>query len=122
MRPPLLCIRRDLMIRTIKIGGEDYKFNASAGTIRRYKEAFKEDMVVKLQNIDAENLDADSIFGIAYVMAADGYQKGTPYVDWLDKFEFMDLVNALPEIVSMIIDNNSTMSIPNSKNAVATER
>lgn len=106
------------MTKEIKIGGVPVKFCGNAATTFRYKSIFKRDILKDF--IDkGTDIDLDEIIELAYVLKlqAEGYTNeqlaGIGYGDfvaWLETMDFLDLMNAAPEILSVWVDTNKQMS------------
>lgn len=105
------------MKKTIKIDGKDCIFEATAGTLRRYRMRFNSDMLVDMQKLTkgmnfskgqaALTMEALSIYEqAAYIMHKQGDPSQPDDIDeWLDQFEMMDVYEVLPEIIDLWIQN-----------------
>lgn len=61
--------------------------------------------------LDIDALDMGTFERIAYIMS-DAYSKHVDFEAWLDGFELMDIMNALPDIMELWEANMSTQSEP----------
>lgn len=94
-----------MIIETIKIGDKEVKFACSAGTLKRYRDAFNEDLFAQIQKLTSDNPEVEVLTKLAYVMAK---QAGDTleYEDWLDQFDFIDFIGAIPKISEIWAKNN----------------
>lgn len=110
------------MEKMVTVGGREILFRATAATPMKYRNAFPgKDIFKDLMVIDSaqgedgslafENLDMGTFERIAYIMS-DAYAKHVDFESWLDGFELMDIMNALPDIMSLWEDNMTTQSEP----------
>ena len=107
------------MEKKIKVGGREIRFKATAATPMYYRNTFKgQDIfrdLMKIRESGSEDEILDSIdFGtferIAYIMS-DDRRNGVSFEDWLESFEVMDIVAALPDIMELWVANMDTQSI-----------
>lgn len=106
------------MEKMIKVGEREILFRATGATPLKYRNAFPgKDIfrdLMSMENVrdgNMEDLDMGTFERIAYVMG-DGYRDHIPFEDWLDGFELMDIMNALPEIMQVWEENTGTQSEP----------
>ena len=95
------------VIRTVKVGEKDITFTANGATFVLYQQAFNKDGLTAFTSLadNGEDLGVVSLMQeFAYVMSG-AYTKGISYIDWLSQFGFMDLPNAIPEIMEVLNDN-----------------
>lgn len=96
------------MERTIKIGEQEVRFKATAGTARRYRERFNSDIfsditkLAKASNGQATAVELSIFENLAYIMAkqADPTVPDDPD-EWLDTFEIMPFIEVLPQLLQL---------------------
>ena len=100
------------MEKIIKIGDKDVRFKATAATPMKYRNSFPgKDLFRDLIALEeSDDGDMEIFERIAYSMS-DAQAEGLTLEDWLEQFELMDLVTALPEIMSLWEDNADTQSL-----------
>ena len=106
------------MEKIINVGGKEVLFRATGATPLNYRNAFAGKDIFKdlmsLEGVDEgsiEGLDMGIFERIAYVMS-DAIPKHISFEDWLDSFELMDIMIALPEIMELWEANGLTQSEP----------
>ena len=95
------------VIKTIKVGDKDIKFTANGATFVLYQQAFHKDGLTAFTSLaeNGEDLGVVSLMQeFAYIMSG-AYTDGVSYIDWLSQFGFMDLPNAIPDIMEVLNDN-----------------
>lgn len=96
------------VIKTIKVGDKNIKFTANGATFVLYQQAFKKDGLTAFTKLAEDGADDMGVVMImqefAYIMSG-AYTDGVPYIEWLSNFGFMDLPNAIPEIMGVLNDN-----------------
>ena len=104
------------MTKKIKIGGVPVLFTGNAATTYRYKQIFKRDLLKTFME-RGDDMDLDMITELAFIMKcqAEGYDSAKfnsttfeNYVDWLNTMDFMALMGAAPEILSVWADTSKT--------------
>lgn len=106
------------MYREITVGKESIPMKATAATALRYRHVFGKDLMTELQKSDGNaSIGVDTIQQLAFIMAcsADPDRDMNKlneeiYIDWLDKFESFDLVEATEAIVDLYIGNTKSLS------------
>ena len=111
------------MEKIINVGGRDIKFTATAATPMHYRNVFKGcDIFKDLMKIEEEQQGAQSesemidavdmgIFErIAFIMSGE-FKNGKSFEQWLEGFEMLDIMTALPDIMQLWTDNMDTQSI-----------
>lgn len=96
------------MIREIQIGDEKVPFKASGALPVLYRQETGRDFFNDIQTLGS---GSDKILDLAWVM----YKHADPdaheeKLAWLERFEFMELNNALSGIVEMLTDTQKTTS------------
>lgn len=96
------------MQKTVKIGEQEVAFRATAATALRFQSVFKQELLDVVFN--KENTNAASVKScqrLAYIMAASAEKRDMSslspenFEDWLDQFDNMEFLEALPEIISI---------------------
>lgn len=102
------------MEKVIQVGQKSIKFRATGATLRTYRQLFQGDLfkdMNSLQSVTEMSGDALQKFeAVAYTMAYQANKDIEPFEEWLDGFEFLDLYQAMPEIVSLWGLNAKTLS------------
>ncbi len=104
------------MTGTIQIGDKSITFCGNAATPIRYKQVFRQDLLMSFKGMSPDGLDTDLILQLAFIMAeqAEGTDFNSvtfdAYVDWLEQFEENDILQAMPDIVNLWM-NNSKASV-----------
>lgn len=105
------------MEKTLNIGGKEIKMKSTAGTMMRYRNNFNRDFIkdlIKLQTKlndkiekgqEFEALDLDIFEKIAWCMAKTADNNIPEIENWLDEFDTFDIMQVLPEIMSLLIAN-----------------
>ena len=103
-----------------------FKFLATGTTAYRYRQVFRQDLMVQLnkmrtfQDSGASDETADStIFEkLAFIMnaQAEGMDMKTlnfdAFLEWADQFAGMELISHAPEIIELYLGSKTTKSIP----------
>ena len=118
------------MYREIKIGEVSIPMKATAATALRYRHVFGQDLMTELQDSEeSTSLGIDTVQKLAFVMAcaADPEKDMTKlneevYIEWLDKFEPLDLAMATQEIVDLYLGNTKGLSEVKKKAGDAVKR
>ena len=98
-------------MKTITVGDKSIDFDLTADFLIGYREAFKEDGLVAMQEM-SEMSDGQQIeFAqrIAYVMSGADLE-GKSFREWLRGFNFADFFNATEEILQVMVDAISPLS------------
>lgn len=101
------------MIKEIKIGEEKVLFKASGALPVLYRQETGRDFFADVQTMGAES---DKMLDMAWVM----HKHAVPdehgeRLEWLERFEFMDMNNALVSIMEMLTDTQKTTSAAKKK-------
>lgn len=103
------------MQKDIKIGTKAIPMKATASTALRYRQVFQGNLFKELtENTNEEQVD--TIQRLAYIMAQAGADADMSalskdgYMEWLDQFEAIDLVEALPQVVALYSGNKVSTS------------
>lgn len=96
------------MEKTLTIDGKVVRFKSTAGTLRRYKEAFGREFladVVKASKMDMskiETLDFDCMYQIIWACAKTADDTIQDMLPWLDNFEEMDVTAVYEEVMEIV--------------------
>ena len=120
------------MYKTIRIGEENVALLAKASTNMYFKEIFHEDPIALQSNEDAGNAEhIDLSQRLTFVMCKQAEAQAAvsagkassirdfmqtvttdDYYDWLERFEFMDLQEALGDAMGVYTSNHASTSKP----------
>ena len=118
------------MEKIINISGREVKLASTAGTLHRYRMAFKRDLtkdILSLENTfkdikdndaDFTSIDLELFENIAWALAKTADGSIPPIDEWLDQFETFDIYKVLPVIMEMLSANFAPIS-SDEKKAVA---
>lgn len=106
------------MEKVINIGGKEVKMKSTASILALYRNNFNRDFmsdIIKMQGSlngvekgkELEALDLDFFEKVSWCMAKAGDESVPEFEKWLDEFELFDLIQALPEIMTLITANMS---------------
>lgn len=104
------------MYGMVKIGDKEVGFLANAATSFRFKNLFRSDLLSIISQGD--NASVEDYERLAYVMAKQAEKADMnsltdeDFYTWLEAFDFTDLMNAIPEIVGIYMQNKQTTSDP----------
>lgn len=109
------------MQKDITFGEKKIPMRATAATSYRYRRIFHADLLQELVNNkkngdDAVNAEVAQKLG--FIMAASAADKDMnalseeDYIDWLDSFDFMELMDALPQVVGLYLASKETKATP----------
>ena len=104
------------MYGKIKIGETETGFLANASTPFRFKNVFNIDLIAVLAKGDEGAVD--DYERLAFIMAKQAEKAdmsiltAEDFYTWLESYEFTDLVEALPEIIGLYMQNKKTNSDP----------
>lgn len=106
------------MTKEIMIGDVPVKFTGNAATTYRYKQLFQRD-ILKSFMAQGTDIDTDMIMELAYVMHLQAEGAGNEafnkssfesYLAWLDGLDFVEMLTAAPEILSIWADTSKQAS------------
>ena len=107
------------MQKTVRIGEKDVEMRASAATAIRYRNVFHGDIMKELMALDAENIDmsvVEKIQQVGFIMAktAEGANMAAlstdDYLEWLEQFDQIDIMQAAKDIISVYIHQKESSS------------
>lgn len=107
----------------IKIGNDEVTMVANGATSYFFSQIFNQDFFAESEKINEEtgSLSVDLFQKLGFIMAEQGTGKAfremlklneEQYVEWLSKYEAMDLVNAAADIATLYTKNTKTKSTP----------
>lgn len=100
------------MQKSIMIGDVEVAMRASAATAIRYRNTFHGDIMKELMEMNPEQIDSsviEKIQKLAFIMAksAEGANMTTltedDYLEWLDQFDSLEMMQASKDIVSIYL-------------------
>lgn len=106
------------MEKIVTIEGKEIGFKASAGTVRRYRDAFARDLIVDMGTVEEEILkkkimsseSAKIAENVIYIMARE-YDSNIPQItDWLDEFSPYFVYTAIVHVITMWHENTLTLN------------
>ena len=109
------------LTKEIIIDDKPVKFRASALVLRIYRIKFRRDIMqdlVKLkkayknnvdEGLDFDVIDLELFENIAYTMAYHADNSIGTVDDWLDQFGTFSIYEVLPEILSLFVENETSM-------------
>lgn len=112
------------MYTTITIGEKEQGMLANAASPILYKILFKEDLLQKIQKLDAAAPDMELIQRMAFLFSMQAEKKKTEelrrlseddFISWLEQFEPLELIEHGNDIISLYVSNTKSTSIPKEK-------
>lgn len=122
------------MEKILKIGNKEIKMKSTAGTMMRYRNYFNRDFLkdlISLQEkmkaktetgLQFEAIDLDMFEKIAWSMAKTADDNIPPIENWLDEFETFDIMQVLPQIAELLIQNMEQVNTPKRANRTSNRR
>jgi len=106
------------MYREIKVGELSIPMKATAATALRYRHVFGQDLMTEFQKVEGDSgLGVSALQQLAFIMACSADPEKDmnklneeAYIDWLDKFEPLDLAEAADSIIDLYIGNTKSLS------------
>lgn len=104
------------MEKTVQIGDVNVPMKATAATALRYRQAFHRDLFSELNSKDVtDDTYVEICQRLAYVMAQSAQGNALNiseegFLDWLEQYETLDLVNILPEVVGIYSASKASTS------------
>ena len=108
---------KEINLRCVDGQEKTFKFLACGSTAYRYEQLFHEDLMSKLQGMEA-NIDYSIADKLAYVMNAQAEGKNMKtlnhdsFIEWLDQLESSEILAHMEEIVGLYLGSRLTHSIP----------
>lgn len=109
------------MQKTIKIGEREVALRPSAATPYRYTNVFHENFFTAIESVmkTEDGLDSmETVSKLCYIMAmqAEGADMNAlneqTFEEWLDQYSFMELSNALGDVLEVYTDSAKTNVAP----------
>ena len=104
------------MYGKVTIGDKEVSFKANAATPFRFRMLFRTDLIQTMAKGDEG--DVAEYEKLAFVMAMQAENKDLTklteedFYAWLEDFEFVDLVSALPEVLNIYLKNEKQSTDP----------
>lgn len=110
------------MEKILNIGGKQVKMKSTAGTMMRYRNNFNRDFIkdlIAVQNKlndkiekgrELDAIDLDIFEKISWCMAKTADNSIPDIETWLDDFETFDIMQVLPEIMTLLVANMEQIS------------
>ncbi|MBR2413237.1 MAG: hypothetical protein IKK40_08820 [Bacteroidales bacterium] len=109
------------MRKEIEIGGNNYEFVANAATPIYYKQFFNKDLLASLTSGEGLQIASDALPELAFIMAKQADKadmmnlKYKHYIEWLERFDALDIPLHAEEIISVYYNNVETSVEPKKK-------
>lgn len=106
------------MEKIVNIEGREIGLKASAGTVRRYRDAFGRDLIVDIGQAETEILEKKIMSSestkiaenVVYIMAKE-YDSSIPQIaEWLDDFSPYFVYSAIVHVITMWHENTKTIN------------
>ena len=104
------------MQKEIKIGEQMVPMRATAATAYRYRQTFHGDLLTELAKKKPEQENVELIQRLAFIMAksAEDANMNTlnedAYIDWLEQYETVELIEALPQVIGLYMASKGSTS------------
>lgn len=104
------------MQKTIKIGEKMVPMRATAATAYRYRQAFHGDLLTELAKERQGQEYIDLIQRLAYIMTKSAEEADMnalneeDYINWLEKFEAVEMIEALPQVINLYMVSKTSTS------------
>lgn len=102
------------MEKTLQIDGKEVRFVSNGATMLKYKALFNRKLfadeqllLTKAQNNDIDDDAIEVLQMLAYTMAKQGDATADSFDDWLAQFEIMSLIEAMPEIITLLVKSTT---------------
>lgn len=108
------------MEKTIRIDGQDVKFESKGSTPLRYKKQFQRDLFTDLMKMDGlakikknkkelsyddlKTLDMEVFYNICWVLAKTANPSIPEPLEWLDTFDEFPLFEIIPELQDLLLN------------------
>lgn len=104
---------------SVAIGNTNVEMAANAATPFIYKQTFHEDLLLQLQSKEPSS---DLVVKLGFVMAKQAELpasdlmkiKDTEFYSWIERFDFMDFINASKDIFDIYTHQTEKTSVPKS--------
>ena len=104
------------MEKIVIIGKTEVPMRANAATAMRYRQTFHGDLLTELAKEKPETENVEILQKLAFIMAMSGADENMnhlteeKYLEWLERFEYVDLIEALPEALGVYMATQKTQS------------
>ena len=104
------------MTTEIKLGDNIVKLCGNAATAVRYKQVFRNDLLMSFKGMTAEDFDTDVVKQLAFIMmqqaAGADFKQVTfdDFISWLEQFEETEVLEAAAEIIGCWLQNTKTLT------------
>ena len=104
------------MQKDIRIGEQMVPMRATAATAYRYRQTFHGDLLTELAKKKEETENVELVQRLAFIMAKSATDTNMntlnedAYFDWLEQFETIDLVEALPQVIALYMTSKGSTS------------
>lgn len=109
------------MRKEFEIGGNTFAFVANAATAVYYKMFFRKDLLTSLSKGDGIEIASDALPELAFIMAKQAdkadmmHLKYETYLEWLERFDALDLATNAEKILSVFYTDMETSVEPKKK-------
>lgn len=104
------------MTAEIKLGDNSVILCGNAATAVRYKQVFRNDLLMAFKGMTAEDFDTDVVKQLAFIMMKQSenadFKQITfdDFISWLEQFEETDILEAAAEIIGCWLQNTKTLT------------
>ena len=104
------------MEKNISIGTSEVPMRANAATALRFRQVFHGDLLTELAKEKPDTENVDILQRLAYIMAMAGADENMnhlteeKFMDWMEKWDYIDMVEALPEVLGLYLASKKTQS------------
>ena len=104
------------MTADVKLGEKLVKLCGNAATAVRYKQVFRNDLLMSFKGMSAEDFDVDVVKQLAFIMLKQSenadFKQVTfdDYIEWLEQYEETDILNAAADIIGCWLQNTKTLT------------
>lgn len=102
------------MEKTLQIDGREVRFVSNGATMLAYRELFnrkffadEQFLLTKAQNNDIDDDAIEVLQMLAYTLAKQGKSTTDTFEEWLSQFEIMSLLEAMPEIITLLVKSTT---------------
>lgn len=102
------------MEKHIEIDGKDIRFVSNGATMLMYKSLFgrklfedEQTLLTKAQSGAVDDEAIEILQMLAYTMAKQGASTTDKFEDWLSQFEIMSVIEAMPEIILLLVGSTT---------------
>lgn len=113
------------MEKIIKIGNKEVGMKATANTPKRYRNTFNKDLITQMQklylHLDTKtgefkgDANFEVVENLAYIMAKQYDDSIGTQEEWMDEFGITDFYFAMPQVLGLWGESQTTLSTPSKK-------